>query len=92
MLLFESCSVGIMAILVGILVVMVLVGIYCVIVWPLTKWDLSDTGLERYASWVKIVMWSVFGGTSLAAYWCISGLAFKQSTGRIARPGKNPRR
>jgi hypothetical protein len=92
MLLFESCSVGVMAILVGILAVMLLVGIYVTIVWPLTMWDLTDTGLEKYASWARTVMWSIFGGTSLAAYWFISGAAFRHKPGKTVRAGKTSRR
>lgn len=92
MLLFESCSVGVMAVLVGMLAVMVMVGIYVMIVWPLTMWDLTDTGLEKYGSWAKTVLWSVFGGTSLAAYWCISGAAFKNPPRKTARAGKASRR
>jgi hypothetical protein len=56
---------------------LVLVGIYGVIVWPLTFWDMANLGLERYASWSDTVLWSVFAGGSLAGYWCFSGAAFK---------------
>lgn len=92
MLLFESCSVGVMAVLVGMLSVMVVVGVYVIIVWPLTFWDLTNTGLEKYMSWGKTVLWSVFGGVSLAAYWCISGAAFKQRPRTGVRAGKTTRR
>lgn len=92
MLLFESCSVGVMAVLVGMLSVMVVVGVYVIVVWPLTLWDLSNTGLEKYGSLVKTGLWSVFGGTSLAAYWCISGAAFKQKPRKAVRAEKNTRR
>jgi hypothetical protein len=77
MLLFESLSAGIMAVTAGLAAVMIVVGVYVIIVWPLTFWDLANLGLDRYADWTNIVLWSVFAGGSLAGYWCFSGAAFK---------------
>jgi hypothetical protein len=77
MLLFESLSAGVMVVGVGMAAVMVIVGVYSIVVWPLTFWDLADLGLERYASWFDTVWWSVFAGGSLAGFWCFSGAAFK---------------
>ena len=93
MLLFESLSAGIMAVTVGLVAVMIVVGVYVIVVWPLTFWDLANLGLEQYASWTNIVLWSVFGGGSLAGYWCFSGAAFKaKSKARIpARPSTTRR-
>jgi hypothetical protein len=76
-LLFESLSAGVVAVLVGLGVVMAIVGVYVIVVWPLTFWDLSNTGLEKYSSWAYTALWSVFGGASIAGYWCFSGAAFK---------------
>jgi uncharacterized membrane protein YqjE len=78
MLVFESLSVGIMVVLCVMLAVLLVVGVYVMIVWPLTFWDLTDSGLEKYGSWAKTVLWSLFAGGSLAGYWCVSGAAFKQ--------------
>ena len=96
MLLFESLSAGAMALLVGLGVVMAVVGLYVIVVWPLTFWDLSNTGLEKYSSWANTALWSVFAGASLAAYWCFSGAAFKnkparKATGNSVRGGKTTR-
>lgn len=77
MLLFESLSAGVMAIFVGFVVVMAAVGVYVIVIWPLTFWDLANLGLEKYGSWIKPILWSVFAGGSLAGFWCFSGLAFK---------------
>ena len=77
MLLFESLSAGAAAIFVGLASVMMVVGVYAIFIWPLTFWDLATLGLEKYASWVNTVLWSVFAGGSLAGYWCFSGAAFK---------------
>ena len=77
MLLFESVSAGFLAVVVGLAAVMGVVGVYAIIVWPLTFWDLANLGLEQYASWTDTVLWSVFAGGSLAGYWCFSGAAFK---------------
>lgn len=77
MLLFESLSAGVMSVAAGLAAVLVIVGAYVVLVWPLTFWDLANLGLERYRSWVNTVLWSVFAGGSIAGFWCFSGAAFK---------------
>jgi hypothetical protein len=77
MLLFESLSAGVVAVTVGLGAVLVVVGVYVSLVWPLTFWDLDGLGLEQVASWTDTVLWSVFAGGSLAGYWCFSGAAFK---------------
>jgi hypothetical protein len=96
-LVFESLSVGVMVVLCVMLAVMLVVGVYVTIVWPLTFWDLTDSGLEKYGSLVKMVLWSLFAGGSLAGYWCISGAAFKQKAAQrgassASRNGKSTRR
>jgi hypothetical protein len=95
MLMFESLSAGVMAVTVGLAAVMAIVGVYVIIVWPLTFWDLANLGLEEYASWTNTVLWSVFAGGSLAGYWCFSGAAFKPKAKRKAsvpvRAGRNQR-
>lgn len=77
MLLFESCSAGVLALGVGIASVMLVVSVYAVFVWPLTFWDLANLGLEKYAEYGNTALWSVFAGGTLAGYWCFSGRAFK---------------
>ena len=77
MLLFESLSAGVFAVGIGLAGVMIVVGLYVMIVWPLTFWDLANLGLEQYASWTDTILWSVFAGGTLAGYWCFSGNAFK---------------
>jgi hypothetical protein len=77
MVLFESCSAGVLAIGVGIASVMLAVGFYALFVWPLTFWDLANLGLEKYAQYGNTALWSIFAGGTLAGYWCFSGQAFK---------------
>jgi hypothetical protein len=77
MLLFESMSAGVFAIFVGFVAVLSVVGVYVIIVWPLTFWDLANLGIEKVFPWVNTVLWSVFAGGTLAGYWCFSGRAFK---------------
>ena len=84
MLVFESLSAGVMAVLVGLLAVMVIVGVYVIVIWPLTFWDLTNSGLEKYGAWVNTVLWSVFAGGSLAGFWLFSGAAFKTKPARKA--------
>lgn len=90
MLLFESLSAGVLAVAVGLSAVMAVVGVYVVLVWPLTFWDLANLGLEQYASWTNTVLWSVFAGGSLAGFWCFSGAAFrtKPKTRAQVRPSR----
>jgi hypothetical protein len=94
MLLFESLSAGVMAVGVGFAAVLVVVGVYVIIVWPLTFWDLANLGLEKYGAWVNTVLWSIFAGGSLAGYWCFSGAAFKNKPRRkaVAATGSRSRR
>ena len=82
MLLFESLSAGVMAVAVGFVITMAVVGVYVILVWPLTFWDLANLGLEKYGSWVDTLLWSVFAGGSLAGYWFFSGAAFKAKNKR----------
>lgn len=77
MLLFESMSAGVFAIFVGFVSVLAVVGVYVIVVWPLTFWDLANLGLEKFAPWVNTVLWSIFAGGTLAGYWCFSGHAFQ---------------
>jgi hypothetical protein len=79
MLLFESLSAGVMTLVVLMAVLLALVGVYVIIVWPLTMWDLPVQSLEGYSSWVNTVLWSVFAGGSLAGLWCFSGAAFRDN-------------
>jgi hypothetical protein len=83
MLLLESLSVGVLAIFLLFFITMVVVGVYAIVIWPLTFWDLANLGLEKYGSWINTILWSVFAGGSLAGFWCLSGAAFK--TRRKAR-------
>jgi hypothetical protein len=86
MLMFESLSAGVVAVAVGIAAVMTLVGVYVVLVWPLTFWDLADPKYRKYDSLTETILWSVFAGGSLAGYWCFSGAAFKDRPKRKATP------
>ena len=93
MLLFESLSAGVLAVGVGMLAVLAVVGVFLVVVWPLTFWDGSSLGLDQYASWGNTILWSVFAGGSLAGYWCFSGAAFKPKVkARVSSPPARRRR
>lgn len=89
MLLFESCSAGVLALGMGIGSVMLAVSLYAVFVWPLTFWDLANLGLEKYADYGTTALWSIFAGGTLAGYWCFSGEAFKD---RRKAPSKSATR
>src|SRR5271154_1227878 len=68
MLLFESLSAGVGAVFLGFTFALVVVGIYVIIVWPLTFWDLANYGLEKYAGWVQTAIWSLFAGGTAAGF------------------------
>ena len=74
---FESFSAGAIAVLIGMVVILAIVGVFVVIVWPLTFWDGSHSGLEVVESWGSVILWSVFAGGTLAGFWCFSGAAFR---------------
>lgn len=95
---FQSFSAGAMAILVGFAAVLVVLGLYVIIVWPLTFWDIAHVGVEEFNYWMYTVLWSVFAGGSLAGFWCFSGNAFKGKPNAkvpvraAVRPGVRPAR
>jgi hypothetical protein len=84
MLLFESAGAGVLAIFIGFIAVSTVVGIYVILVWPLTFWDLSNLHLERFSPWIEPVVWSVFAGGTLAGFLCFSGLIFGGAKPRAA--------
>ena len=84
MLLFESAGAGVLAIFIGFMAVSTVVGIYVILVWPLTFWDLSNLHLERFSPWIEPVVWSVFAGGTLAGFLCFSGLIFGGAKPRAA--------
>jgi hypothetical protein len=92
MLLFESLSAGVLAIAVGLAAVLVVVGTYVIVVWPLTFWDVAHVSAEEYTSWEHTVLWSVFAGGTLAGYWCFSGAAFKDKRKRTPAAPTRPTR
>lgn len=92
MLLFESCSAGVLALGVGIASVLLVVSVYAVLVWPLTFWDLTNLGLEKYADYGDTALWSIFAGGTLAGYWCFSGEAFKNRRKPAPKPAARPNR
>ena len=47
MLIFESLSAGVLTIFIVFALVLIAVGVYGVVVWPLTFWDLANLGLGR---------------------------------------------
>jgi hypothetical protein len=88
MLILESLSGGVLAVFILFTMIMMLVSIYVVLVWPLTFWDLAGLKLEKYGSWANIAIWSVFGGGTLAGYWCFSGAAFKSKPRSARKTGR----
>jgi hypothetical protein len=82
MLLFESLSAGGVAVLVALITVLLLVGIYSYCVWPFTHWDLANIDSGAFYSWSKFLLIVIFAAGSAAGFWCFSGAAFREKTGR----------
>jgi len=77
MLIFESLSLGTFAVLVVMAGVLVLVGAYVYLVWPLTGWDLVEVSVEKLDLWSEFALGLVFMAGSAAGFWCFSGAAFR---------------
>ncbi len=75
--LLESLGAGAVAVVLVLAAVLVIVGIYVQVIWPLTDWDLVNVSLEEYRSLATAVLTLVFIAGFAAGYWCISGAAWK---------------
>ena len=84
MLWFESFSAGTVAVFIVTLAILVVVGVYSMIVWPLTKWDLSNVNPEKCRSGLEYGLILIFVMGSAAGLWCFSGAAFRR--GKIRAP------
>ncbi len=92
MVIFESLSVGVLTIFVVFALVLIALGVYGMLVWPLTFWDLASLGMEQYGPWVDTVVWSLFAGGSLAGYYVFGGAAFKaKQKARTPMPSRSTR-
>jgi hypothetical protein len=78
MLIFESISAGGIAVLLTFVALLVLAGIYCLVVWPLTHWDLAHVDV---GSWWKGALGLIFAAGAIAGFWCFSGSAFRAKAG-----------
>jgi hypothetical protein len=78
MILFESLGFGMLAILIALSVVLLAVGLYVQVIWPLTDWDLVNVSLEPYQSLVSTVLLSIFAFGSGLGFWFVSGAAWKR--------------
>jgi hypothetical protein len=73
MLFFASLSGGLLALMLAFVVLITGVGLYSLLIWPLTFWDLANLGWEKYADWTGIVTASIFAGGAFAGYWVFCG-------------------
>jgi hypothetical protein len=86
MILFESLSVGITAILVIVGAALLAVGLYVQLIWPLTEWDMTDIHLGAYRPTVKFCLIVIFMVGSLVGFWFISGAAWGAKPERSRNP------
>ena len=78
MILFESLSFGMLAVFLVLAAVLLLVGVYAQIVWPLTDWDLVGFDLDTYLPLVNTALLAIFAFGSSLGFWFVSGSAFKR--------------
>lgn len=86
MLLFQSLAVGMMSVIAVLALVLVMVGIYVQVIWPLTDWDLGTGSIEQYSSMATTVLTLVFIFGFGAGYWFISGGAWKTAKPKAGMP------
>lgn len=86
MLLFQSLAVGMMSVIAVLALVLVMVGIYVQVIWPLTDWDLGTGSIEQYSSMATAVLTLVFIFGFGAGYWFISGGAWKAAKPKAGMP------
>jgi hypothetical protein len=89
---FHSIGVGALALALLFLLVLLGVGVYGLIVWSLTGWDLASIDWKSYESTAKGVLWLVFATGTGVGLWFFSGAAWKliREWGRKRRPHSRP--
>ncbi|HVO81638.1 MAG TPA: hypothetical protein VMT28_12965 [Terriglobales bacterium] len=92
MIVFESLGVGALVIMLVLAAVLVLVGVYVQIVWPLTDWDMVSVSLEPYRSLITTSLFSIFLAASAAGFWFISGAAWRTVKPTSLARGVPPKR
>jgi len=69
---------GISALLFGFALLMAAVGLYTIVIWPLTFWDLANLGLEALGPWIGLIITATFAGGTLGGLCYFSGLFSKR--------------
>jgi hypothetical protein len=77
MIAFESMGAGALAIMLVFAAVLVVVGVYVQVVWPLTDWDMVGVSLEPYESAIIMALVFVFITGSAVGFWFVSGAAWQ---------------
>lgn len=76
MLFYSGLLGGISALLLGFILLLSILGVYVILVWPLTFWDLANLGLEKLGSWIWVIVAATFSGGALGGCCYFSGLLF----------------
>jgi hypothetical protein len=77
MIAFESLGAGALAIMLVFAAVLVVVGVYVQLIWPLTDWDMVGVSLEPYQSAIVMALVFVFIAGSAVGFWFVSGAAWQ---------------
>lgn len=91
MLLYAGFSTGVVTLVAGFGVLLTAVGVYTIVVWPLTFWDLASLQLEKYSSWSTTIVASLFAGGSLAGMCYFGGVLSRRKHGTITYSPPKPK-
>lgn len=91
MIAFESMGTGALAITLAFAAVLVVVGVYVQVIWPLTDWDLVTVSLDPYYSQIVLAGVFIFLIGTAAGFWFVSGAAWHDSKRRPAPKNLAPR-
>ena len=80
MIAFESFGFGASAILIVIAAVLVVVGFYVQVIWPLTDWDMVDVSLEAWEPALQAVLLLIFFAATAVGFSMVTGAAFRKKT------------
>ena len=80
MIAFESFGFGASAILIVMAVVLVVVGFYVQVVWPLTEWDMVDVSLDSWKPLMKAALLLIFFAGTAIGFSMVTGAAFRKKT------------
>ena len=78
MIAFESFGFGASAILMVIAAVLVIVGFYVQVIWPLTDWDMVEVSFDAWKPAMKAALVLIFFAGTAVGFAMVTGAAFQK--------------